>query len=42
MERAKKLIAFFLTSRADVPKTDDFGLLLSAVEGSADDKLVGG
>jgi hypothetical protein len=41
MERAEKLIAFclssfpFISSRAEVPKTDDFGLLLSVVEGSA-------
>jgi hypothetical protein len=37
MERAKKPIAFCFDSRAKVPKTDDFGLLLSVVEGSADD-----
>jgi hypothetical protein len=37
MEWAKKLIAFCFNSRAEVTKTDDFGLLLSVVEGSAAD-----
>jgi hAT family C-terminal dimerisation region len=36
MERAKKLITFCFNSRAEAPRTDDFGLLLSVVEGSAD------
>jgi hypothetical protein len=36
MERAKKLITFCFNSRADAARTDDFGLLLSVVEGSAD------
>jgi hypothetical protein len=37
MERAKKLIAFCFNNRAEVPKTDDSGLLLSVVQGSAAD-----
>jgi hypothetical protein len=32
-----KLIAFCFDSRAEVPRKDNFGLLLSVVEGTADD-----
>jgi hypothetical protein len=35
MERAKKLITFF-GSRAEVASIDDFGLLLSVAENTAD------
>jgi hypothetical protein len=35
LERAKKLIAFCFNSRAEVLRIDDFGLLLSVVEGTA-------
>jgi hypothetical protein len=37
LEQAKKLIAFCVDSRAEVPRKDNFGLLLSVVEGTADD-----
>jgi hypothetical protein len=36
MERAKKLITFRLNSRAEKARVDDFGLLLSVMENTAD------
>jgi hypothetical protein len=36
MERAKKLITFRFNSRAEGARVDDFGLLLSVVENTAD------
>jgi hypothetical protein len=36
IENAKKLITFCFNSLAEAPRTDDFGLLLSVVEASAD------
>jgi hypothetical protein len=42
MERAKKLKVFWFYSRAEVPNTDDFGLLLSVGEGRLMIELIGG
>jgi hypothetical protein len=36
MERAKKLITFCFNRRAEGARVDDFGLLLSVVENTAD------
>ena len=36
MERAKKMITFCFNSRAQGASIEDFGLLLSVVEGTAD------